>query len=235
MSVTWAKVASEFSSCSATSEPLLKSLFLVGWNSFLTIGSGPARGRVGWRIQCAYPHPPPPSSKPATAGRTSKIPLPHPPPHWDRRATWPNHIKLMSSSALAPMWNPPVSESAEQTQWALFINHYSEVKYRFSKEKNLESTIPFRYKITNRLWKKVFIRRPPPFTLLTITYKVAVYAPAEREVHSPNFISTLYVLCGRYSKRMDVHPPPSPSWADFVIMMKCKPESSVATLCTLWR
>ena len=34
--------------------------------------------------------------------------------------------------------------------------------------------------------------RPPSFTIVTITYKVAVYAPAERAdtVHSPCFIST---------------------------------------------
>jgi hypothetical protein len=32
----------------------------------------------------------------------------------------------MSSSALAPMWTPPISESAELTEWALYINHYSE-------------------------------------------------------------------------------------------------------------
>jgi hypothetical protein len=34
--------------------------------------------------------------------------------------------------------------------------------------------------------------RPPSFTIVTITYKVAVYAPAERAdtVHFPYFIST---------------------------------------------
>jgi hypothetical protein len=32
--------------------------------------------------------------------------------------------------------------------------------------------------------------RPPPFTLVTITYKVAVYAPAERE---DTLISTPYM------------------------------------------
>jgi hypothetical protein len=32
--------------------------------------------------------------------------------------------------------------------------------------------------------------RPHPFTLVTITYKVAMYAPAERAVHSSYFVST---------------------------------------------
>ncbi len=30
-----------------------------------------------------------------------------------RRSIWPNHIKFISSRALAPMWTPPISESAE--------------------------------------------------------------------------------------------------------------------------
>ncbi len=37
----------------------------------------------------------------------------------DRRAIYPNHIKFMSSSDLAPMWTSPISESAELTQWAV--------------------------------------------------------------------------------------------------------------------
>jgi hypothetical protein len=32
--------------------------------------------------------------------------------------------------------------------------------------------------------------RPPPFTLFTITYKVAVFAPAERRIHYLCFMST---------------------------------------------
>ena len=32
--------------------------------------------------------------------------------------------------------------------------------------------------------------RPPLFTQFTITYKVAVFAPAERRIHYPYFIST---------------------------------------------
>jgi hypothetical protein len=32
--------------------------------------------------------------------------------------------------------------------------------------------------------------RSPPFTKSTIMYKVAVYAPAERQIHYPNFSST---------------------------------------------
>jgi hypothetical protein len=38
--------------------------------------------------------------------------------------------------------------------------------------------------------------RPPPFTLFSFTYKVAVYASAERADTLSVFISTLYVLCG---------------------------------------
>jgi hypothetical protein len=36
--------------------------------------------------------------------------------------------------------------------------------------------------------------RPPPFTIFTITNKVAVYAPAERADTLPLFLP--YVLCG---------------------------------------
>jgi hypothetical protein len=40
---------------------------------------------------------------------------------------------------------------------------------------------------------------PPPFTLVTITYKVAVCTPAERADTLPLFSSLpLYVLCGKY-------------------------------------
>ncbi len=32
-----------------------------------------------------------------------------------------------------------------------------------------------------------------------------------------------------------VHPPPSPAWADFTIMMECTPESDHdLSVCTLW-
>jgi hypothetical protein len=37
---------------------------------------------------------------------------------------------------------------------------------------------------------------PTPFQPITIMYKVAIYAPAERECrYTPFFISTIYVLC----------------------------------------
>ncbi len=39
--------------------------------------------------------------------------------------------------------------------------------------------------------------RPPPFTLFSITYKVAVYAPAERAGTLPLFHLYPYVLCGQ--------------------------------------
>ncbi len=32
---------------------------------------------------------------------------------------WPNHIKFMSSSTLAPMWTSPINVSAELTHWSL--------------------------------------------------------------------------------------------------------------------
>jgi hypothetical protein len=38
--------------------------------------------------------------------------------------------------------------------------------------------------------------RPPPFTIVNITYKVAVYAPAERADTVPLFHLYPYVLCG---------------------------------------
>ncbi len=39
----------------------------------------------------------------------------------------------MSSSAIAPLWTPPISESAELTQCSLYINQYSEdIKYMIS-------------------------------------------------------------------------------------------------------
>ncbi len=38
--------------------------------------------------------------------------------------------------------------------------------------------------------------RPPTFTLFTITYKVAVYAPAERTDTLPLFLLYPYELCG---------------------------------------
>ncbi len=44
----------------------------------------------------------------------------------------------------------------------------------------------------------VCFARPTPFSLFTITNKVAVNAPAERADTLPNFISTLCVLCGVY-------------------------------------
>ncbi len=33
----------------------------------------------------------------------------------------PNQINFMSSNALAPMWNPPLSEMLNYTKWALYI------------------------------------------------------------------------------------------------------------------
>ncbi len=38
---------------------------------------------------------------------------------WDRRALYPNHIKFMSSSALALIRTPPINERAELTQCSL--------------------------------------------------------------------------------------------------------------------
>jgi hypothetical protein len=43
---------------------------------------------------------------------------------------------------------------------------------------------------------------PLPFNLVTITSKVAVYAPAERSGTHPYFISTLYVLCARHTSHL---------------------------------
>jgi hypothetical protein len=41
--------------------------------------------------------------------------------------------------------------------------------------------------------------RPPPFAIVTITYKVAVYAPAERADTIRLFLLYPYVLCGLLS------------------------------------
>ncbi len=38
---------------------------------------------------------------------------------------------------------------------------------------------------------------PPPFTIVTITYKVAVYAPAEGADTLPIFHLYRYALCGK--------------------------------------
>jgi hypothetical protein len=57
---------------------------------------------------------PPPSSTRGKAGRNHLneeiTPLL---PKWDRRAIQPNLIKFRTCSALAPMWTPPINESAE--------------------------------------------------------------------------------------------------------------------------
>jgi hypothetical protein len=44
--------------------------------------------------------------------------------------------------------------------------------------------------------------RPPPFTKSTVTYKVVVYAPAEKAgTHPPISALPLYVLCGEAGGR----------------------------------
>ncbi len=49
------------------------------------------------------------------------------------------------------------------------------------------------------------------------------------------YTATLYVRDGKYSKKgVDVHPPPSPTWANISIMMECTPESGRRhSVCTL--
>jgi hypothetical protein len=49
-------------------------------------------------------------------------------------------------------------------------------------------------KISPGWWGGGGVERPPPFTPLTIKYKVEVYAPAERADTLNLLISTLYVL-----------------------------------------
>ncbi len=71
-----------------------------------------------------------PSPLPLHAGTAGKSHLNEeitpPPPHWDRRETLPKHIKFRTCDALAPMLPPPINESAELTQGALQLIHYSE-------------------------------------------------------------------------------------------------------------
>ncbi len=45
-----------------------------------------------------------------------------PPPHWDWRVIQPNHIKFRTCSALAPMWIPPINQSAELTRGGPLVN-----------------------------------------------------------------------------------------------------------------
>jgi hypothetical protein len=53
-------------------------------------------------------------------------------------------------------------------------------------------------KISPGWWGGGCTAHPPPFTLVTITYTVAVYAPAERADTLPVFhLCPLYVLCDR--------------------------------------
>ncbi len=77
--------------------------------------------------------------------------------------------------------------------------------------------------------------RPPPFTLFTITYKVAVNAQAETLTYlisTPKYsmiwplswsvyTTTLYVM-GAGGGRAS---PPLPDWANFSIVMEYTPES----------
>jgi hypothetical protein len=98
------------------SEPLKPGI----WSGILKpINSNPSYKKARLLKRAMADHrvptlPPPPSSKPVTAGRNH---LNSPSPYWDRRVIWPNHVK--SSSALAPMWTPYINESAELTQGAL--------------------------------------------------------------------------------------------------------------------
>jgi hypothetical protein len=64
--------------------------------------------------------PPPPSSMRGKTGRNHLNEESPPPPHWDRRAIQPNHIEFKTCSALAPMWTPPINESAKLTRGALY-------------------------------------------------------------------------------------------------------------------
>ncbi len=75
--------------------------------------------------QGAEPHPPPSSTRGKAGSNHLNEEITPPPPHWDRRAMQPNHIKFRTCSALAPMLTPPVNESAELTQGALYNEFYT--------------------------------------------------------------------------------------------------------------
>jgi hypothetical protein len=47
----------------------------------------------------------------------------------------------MSSSALAPMWTPPINESAELTQWSLYLVRYSEGMDPISRVKKIQREV----------------------------------------------------------------------------------------------
>ncbi len=59
--------------------------------------------------------------------------------------------------------------------------------------------------------------RPTPFPLFTITYKVAVYAPAERADTFPYFISTLMFSVPAYNKGEYKYDLPSPPYASPIL------------------
>ncbi len=55
-----------------------------------------------------------------------------PPPDWARRGIQPNHFKFRTFSAFAPMWTPPINESAKQTQWSLSYEYYRTLRWLHS-------------------------------------------------------------------------------------------------------
>ncbi len=73
--------------------------------------SGPTSQAADW--------PPPPTRSEAGRNHFHEEIFYPPPPHWDRRAILPNHTKFRTCSVLAPMWTPPINDSAELTQGAL--------------------------------------------------------------------------------------------------------------------
>ncbi len=72
--------------------------------------------------------------------------------------------------------------------------------------------------------------RPPPFTISTITYKVAVYAPAERADTLPLFLLYSYMYSVVQTKR----PAGEPVWIAanilFLTAFACRPSSCLYSI-----
>ncbi len=76
--------------------------------------------------------------------------------------------------------------------------------------------------------------RPPLFTISTITYKVVVYAPAERAESVPLFLLYPYVLCApQYKPQIYCTATPTPSQLEpvFLVQQYSSVHKNAVSLC----